>query len=502
MVNFRKTLMVVALLAVCAGLASAQMVINTKATTFTAALVRNEGVTELMPSVSFTVASTTAATSYDVTIVSTAPITSVKADLLFNGTAASTIVGNIATFSAVPFSATPGTFSLSGLRVDATQLPSLSSGLTSGLGENLIVVMSSTIGAPFTVPFDGTSPITTITGLAYAVKSVTVGTADALGSATGNSAPYTQCQTTPFDPTHAYLPASAAAAFTVSLAEGFGSAWQPKVANLPLWTGEGPGATQGTQFSLAFTNIPSNVTLYVPVSFNNAGLILNLVATSPTLDKDKVNAAVPASGMVVYEVVGATPAVDGINIPVYVSYNSGSIPSLTTSAAPITVTGAYAPQSTNGGVSPATGPIPRFLGTAQSSHAVGFTISPCNTTILFPYVVNQPGYDTGLAISNAGNLNPNGGQSGTCEWTFYGDNAPTSSTTTAAIAPGTTQTALLSGMAPGLTGFGVASCNFQGGYGYAFIVGSIGGNEVAQGYLALLGSKNSGSVFGFFPSVD
>lgn len=486
MVNFRKTLMVVALLAVCAGLASAQMVINTKATTFTAALVRNEGVTELMPSVSFTVASTTAATSYDVTIVSTAPITSVKADLLFNGTAASTIVGNIATFSAVPFSATPGTFALSGLRIDATQLPSLSSGLTSGLGENLIVVMSSTIGAPFTVPFDGTSPITTVTGLAYAVKSVTVGTADALGSDTGNSAAYTQCQTTPFDPTHAYLPGSGTAAFTVSLAEGFGSAWQNTA-------GEGSDATQGTQFSLAFTNIPSNVTLYVPVSFNHAGLILNLVATSPTLDKDKVNAAVPASGMVVYEVIKSTPAVDSINVPVYVSYNSGSIPSLTTSAAPVTVTGEYAPQSTNGGVSPAKGPIPRFLGTAQSSHAVGFTIVPCNTTILFPYVVNQPGYDTGLAISNAGNLAGNGGQAGTCQWSFYGENAPTTAVPpTAAIAPGTTQTALLSAMAPGLTGFGVASCNFQGGYGYAFIVGSIGGNEVAQGYLALLGTKGWG----------
>ena len=502
MVNFRKTLMVVALLAVCAGLAAAAVppgfVITSPVTNFTAQLVRSEGVTELMPTIQFDI-TTPATTTYNVTIVSTAPITSVKAALKLNGTSASTISGSLATFSNVPFLATETSFTLEGLRIDATQLPSLSSGVTTGLGENVIVVMSSTVGEPFTAPFGGTSPITTISGLAYSVKSLTIGTVDSTGSAKGSSKDYLQCAATPFDPTKAYITAtpstSPSAAFELTLSKGFGTAWQNAA-------GEGADATQGTQFSVAFTNVPANVTLYVPVSFVSSGVQLHLVATSPTLDEDKANAAVPASGMVVYEVQAATTAVDAVLIPVYVSYNTGALPGLTTSAAPVTVAVQYAPQSTNSGASPAAGPIPRFLDAALSSHDITFTISPCNTTILFPYVVNQPGYDTGLAISNAGNLDPNGGQSGTCQWSFYGDNAPTTAVPpTAAIAPGTTQTALLSAMAPGLTGFGVASCNFQGGYGYAFIVGSIGGNEVAQGYLALLGGKKS-SVFGFFPSVD
>jgi len=487
MVNFRKTLMVVALLAMVAGLASAQMVITTKNTSFDALLVRSEGVTELMPTVSFALTSLAANTSYDVTIVSTAPITSTKATLTFNGQKATTIAGNTATFAAVPFTTDQvGTsFTLAGLRVDATQLPNLATG-QSGIGENVIVILSSTTGKPFTDPFDGTSPITTVSGLAYAVKSLTVGT-------TGGTTAFLQCSGI-----------SEASAFSVTLAEGFGQAWQ----NL---AGEGAGATQGTQFSLAFTNIPANVTLYVPVDYTIThtaviggvnvtvtDLWLHLASpTSPTLDTAKTKAAVPASGVVVYEVNVSSTGTDTATIPVYVSYVAKTVPALTTTAAPVTVTGEYAPQSTNGGASAATDLIPRFLGTAQSSTKT-FTIGPCNSTILFPYVVNTPGYDTGLAISNAGNLGADGGQSGTCQWSFYGDNAPTTAVAaTAAIAPGTTNTALLSALAPGLNGFAVASCNFEGGYGYAFIVGKLGGNEVAQGYLGLLSGQTG--TFGFFP---
>ena len=276
--------------------------------------------------------------------------------------------------------------------------------------------MSSNVGEPFTAPFDGTSPITTVTGLGYAVKSLTVATGDDSGSTDGSSADYTQCQSTPFDPTST-ADQSADNAYTVLLTKGFTTAWQNEA-------GEGLGATQGTQFNLAFTNVPANVTLYLPVSFNNNGVMLNLVATSPTLDKTKAYAAVPAGGAV-YEVISATNASTTVPVPVYVSYNAGQLPGLTTSAAPVTVSAMYAPQSTNGGASGSKDPIPRFLGAAQSSSSIGFTIVPCNTTILFPYIVNQPGYDTGLAISNAGNLNKNGGQSGTCQWSFYGDNAPT-----------------------------------------------------------------------------
>jgi hypothetical protein len=488
MVNFRKTLMVVASLAMVAGLASAAetsgVVIDTKTTSFSALLVRSEGVTELMPTVTFTLSSVTADTTYDVTIISTAPITSLKSALKFKSKTAATIAGNTATFAAVPFAAAAvsSTFTLEGLRVDATQLPNLATGQT-GIGENVIVVMSSTVGKPFTDPFDGTSPITTVTGLAYAVKSLTVGVA---GTGTdGAASSFLQCAG--LSETHA---------FDVTLAENFGAAWT-------TLAGEGPDATQGTQFSLAFTNLPTNVKLWVPVSYSLGGeapiFVLTLKSpSSPTLNDAKNLAQVPASGVVVYEVTTATTGAVTPAIPVYVSYVADSTPSLTTSAAPVTVTVQYAPQSTNAGASTAKDLIPRFLGAAQSSTKT-FVIGPCNSTILFPYVVNTPGYDTGLAITNAGNLDKNdSGQSGTCQWSFYGDGAPTTAgAPTASIDPGTTQTALLSALAPGLNGFAVASCNFEGGYGYAFIVGKLGGNEVAQGYLGLLSGQTG--TFGFFP---
>lgn len=491
MVNFRKTLMVVASLAISAGLASAVesgMVITTPAT-FTAALVRSEGVTEAVPTVTFAI-SNPVATSYDVTVISTAPITSLKSALTFNGVAASTISGNAATFSAVPFTLLQTGFSLSGLRVDATQLPSLSSGQTTGLGENIIIIMSSQSGAPNAAPFDGISPITTVTGLAYSVKSLTIAQGDNTGATSGSAAKYTQCQTTPFDPTTSL----GGAAFSVTLGEGFGTAWQAMAA-------EGADATQGTQFAFTFSNVPANVTLYVPVTNVKNGVTLNLVATKPTLSKDGNFAAVPASGAVLYEVGVATSAADTTWIPVYVSYNAGTVPALTTSAAPLTVTGSYAPQSTNSGASGSKDLIPRFLGAAQSSHAFAPAISACTSTILFPYVVNTPGYDTGLAVSNAGNLTGNGGQTGTCQWDFYGDSAPAAEIApSAAIAPGTTNAALLSALAPGFSGFAVATCNFQNAYGYAFIVGKLGGNEVAQGYLGLLGMGKGEFGFGFFPA--
>jgi hypothetical protein len=521
MVNFRKTLMVVASLALCATLASAAA--NPGLTTaggmqiavpgtFTAALVRSEGVTEMMPTVSFDVTVPTGGTVYDVTIISTAPITSKAASLMFNGTAASSISGNAATFSSVPFTADETTFALSGLRIDATQLPSLSSGQTTGLGENIIIIMSSQSGAPNAAPFAGISPITTVTGLAYSVKSLTVGMADPLGNTGTNAAAasFLQCNQTPFDPTKKYTllipPPVSAIGFTVTLSEGFGTAWQPKAFVSNTQPGEGSDATQGTQFGLTFTNVPSNVTLYVPVTYTGAnGLVLSLVSPAkPTLDAGSVDAAVPASGVVVYEVTNATSVGDSAAIPVYVSYNSGVLPALTTSAAPLTVTGAYAPQSTNGGASGKNDLIPRFLGAAQSSHAFPISITPCSTVILFPYITNQPGYETGLAISNVGNLTTSGGQSGACQWNFYGDGAPTTAVApTAAIDPGTTYAQTLSGIGvTGFTGFAVATCQFQAAYGYAYIADTVTGQVTAQGYLGLVIGQSTGYMWGFFPSAD
>lgn len=512
MVNFRKTLMVVASLAVCAGLALAGetgVVIPTGSAnvSFTAALVRSEGVTEAMPTVAFNNVVVPADAHYDVTIISlNAPITSATAALKFNGKAAASIAGNAATFSQVKFTAATTSFTLDGLRIDATQLPSLSSGQTTGLGENILIIMSSTDGTGNAAPFDGTSPVTTVTGLAFSVKSLSVTMANGTSSDT-KSTSYFRCDKTPFDPTYEYtLALPPTAAFDVNLSEGFGTAWQPKAFVSATEPGEGSGATQGTQISLTFTNVPANVTLYVPATYTNSdNLNLKLVVPSTlNMAKDNINAAVPANGTVVYEVEGSTSVADVASIPVYVSFNAKSLPDLTASAAPLTVTALYAPQSKNNGPSGDNDLVPRFLGAAQTSHAIPFSITPCSTTILFPYITNQPGYETGLAISNVGNLTTNGGQSGVCQWSFYGDGAPkTAVAPTAAVAPGTTFAATLTGIGvTGFTGFAVATCDFQAGYGYAYIADYVTGQTTAQGYLGLLIGQPVNPTWGFFPSAE
>ncbi len=523
MVNFRKTLMVVALLAAFAGLAAAQAttpVINpipqVLTTTYQTQIVRSEGVAELVPAVQFLI-TTKGAGAYNVTIFSSQPITSRSTEitLTVDDLAAAPIVGTISgsqvTFSGLVTTANSATITLAGLRIDATKLPSLASGASTGLGENLLVVFqatnNSTNASPFQIGGGTASPVASATNLVYAVPTLLAATSNTTNKLTGDSTVgmpslLTCSNGTNFDPTQ--KPFTGRQAFYVSLAEQYSTAWKTKLEEQD--TPIAKVASQGTQFSVSFTNVPANVALYVPVTVNTMSVVvppavsvplvtLTLASpSSPTLSADKSLALVPAAG-VVYEVTLDTASLDTVYIPVYVSYTGQ--PALTTSAAPVTATVQYAPQSSNAGVSD-TAPIPRFLGAAQSSSNFTFTVGSCNSMILFPYITNQPGYDTGLAISNAGNLLTDGGQSGTCQWSFYGDGAPTTAVPpTGTYMTGTTNAVLLSSMAPGFTGFAVANCGFEGGLGYAFIVGNINGNEVAQGYLALLGGKTGN--FGPFP---
>ena len=91
------------------------------------------------------------------------------------------------------------------------------------------------------------------------------------------------------------------------------------------------------------------------------------------------------------------------------------------------------------------------------------------TRLMFPFVSNQNGFDTGIAISN-GSSNPFGTtpQSGTCTISFYGIN-PVSPITTPVISAGQGYTATLSSVAPGFQGYLIAACSFGFGEGLADI---------------------------------
>jgi len=271
-------------------------------------------------------------------------------------------------------------------------------------------------------------------------------------------------------------------------------------------------ATQGTQLIATFLNVPSGVSLSVslnnledyagnPLSYDHAQLVPT-AAGSTTNSSGVVTLSGSGnsfSGAAVWEVVHSNAGVIGaVSFNVYINYDANPLPGLGTA----TVTGNYAPVSTVTTAS-SVDPVPRFLNNPQS--ATTFTITSCQTNLLFPYVTNLAGFDTGLVISNT-SLDPfsTPTQTGTCKINYYsvtGTN-PTADTTLAAIPPGQQVVWSLSGGADapysipahgGFAGYIIAQCNFQYGHGFAFI-SDVGASKLAMGYLALIldGSKYGG----------
>jgi hypothetical protein len=109
---------------------------------------------------------------------------------------------------------------------------------------------------------------------------------------------------------------------------------------------------------------------------------------------------------------------------------------------------------------------------------------------LFPFITNQVGFDTGMAIMNT-STDPFGTkpQSGICQLNFYGQNAP-AMYPTAIIPSGNSWTPavgawMASTIAPNFEGYMIAVCNFQMAHGYSF-VSDLGAQKLAHGSLALV----------------
>jgi len=219
------------------------------------------------------------------------------------------------------------------------------------------------------------------------------------------------------------------------------------------------------------------------------------------------------SGAAVWEVTTANSAViDTLFFYVGVAYDANTpnnLPGLGTSS----VTGSFAPfyaASSNAGSASGSLPIPRFVDNATPSNS--FVINQCVTNLLFPFVTNQAGFDTGIAISNT-SRDPFGGnagrlQSGTCTINYYGATsggpAPAADTTTNPVAAGEQLLFVLSSggangidAVPGFQGYIIAQCRFQYAHGFAFITdGPIGQARVAEGYLALVMDAGIGTRTG------
>ncbi len=297
-------------------------------------------------------------------------------------------------------------------------------------------------------------------------------------------------------------------------------------------------ADAGTRLRAVFNNVPSNVRIFVStasVSALSGGASAVLVTTDPngatavapgagnpapsappgsiTINCSGVTNAGPnavevpitnGTGSAVWEVVAADQSnLDSLVFHAgyaFVANASAGQPGLGTT----TVTGTFAPiyTASNAGTATfATPSIPRFVaGTASAQN--WFAISACSTNLLFPFVTNQAGFDTGIAIANTSQdpFSSSNQNAGTCKLNYYGtlpNNAPlttTSETTDRDVAAGATLTMVLSSGGgyglkgnPNMQGYIIAQCNFRFGHGFAFITdGPIGQARVAEGYLAIV----------------
>jgi len=308
-------------------------------------------------------------------------------------------------------------------------------------------------------------------------------------------------------------------------------------------------ADHGTRLMARFANVPAGVSLYaslypvvtcsdcgpssrpsitavrtattatltmgrlVSTDSNGAGSFSGVVGTNNS-SFDGAASTAPISlnngaGTAVWEVMNADPLTSqtyefGVGVS-YVANTSNNLPGLGSA----TVAGSFAPLST---VTTASGsaPIPRFADTSTARTI--FTISACTTNLLFVYLTNQSGFDSGIAISNT-SVDPFGTapQSGPCRLNYYGETtgggAAPAAQTSAVVPAGKQLLAVLStggnfGIAatPGFQGYMIAQCQFQYAHGFAFI-SDVGSNRVSEAYLALILDSGLPSRTLFFSEI-
>jgi len=293
-------------------------------------------------------------------------------------------------------------------------------------------------------------------------------------------------------------------------------------------------ADHGTRLMARFANVPAGVSLYASVypvvscsdcgpssrpaitavrnatsstltqarlvttDANGGGSFSRATATnSSSFDGGAATAPIAlnnGAGTAVWEVMNADPLTSqtyefGIGVS-YTANTSNNLPGLGSA----TVAGSFAPLSTVTTAS-SSAPIPRFADTSTARTI--FTISACTTNLLFVFLTNQAGFDSGIAISNT-SVDPFGTapQSGPCKLNYYGETtgggAAPAAQTSAVVPAGKQLLAVLStggnyGIAatPGFQGYMIAQCQFQYAHGFAFI-SDVGANRVSEAYLALI----------------
>jgi len=413
-----------------------------------------------------------------------------------------TVSGSTVNFSSLTLPAGAFTVTISNVRIDASKFP-LASGVPQSIGAQAFIsgsqgsILPAVISQPqvaFVQPGLGT------TSTFKAVDAVTPGTYPNLNASTATTAvganSFVNC-----------VKQTPGLAGLYQINEGFAQAFKSatnegnQVTTTPV-----ANAAISTRVKLSFANVPTGVTVLLPVGVINSragNATLQWVTSdtgtgTATADTNANGGAIAASaravaltggaGSVTFRIILDDPnALDKFNIPVYVVTAANGV---TANAAPFTITTSFAPAGN------ATS-IPNFVSGASSVATNMSAFSQCSTSLLFPFVTNQLGFDTGIAIANtstdpftgtdpAGNPKGAVSQAGTCSLNFYGTGAPSpANVTTPNVESGKVYTQVLSGVAAGFQGYMIAQCNFQFAHGFAFVTNGVGANGgLSQGYLA------------------
>jgi hypothetical protein len=432
---------------------------------------------------------------------------------------AGTVTGTSVSFSGVSYPATAFTLQISNVRVNAAggSAPQVTEGiLAQYAGVGGVSVNAPASGGPENVGY-------ILPSLSYALNANSTNQTIWFGGTPGSSS-FGTCTGQPLSGSTAPNPA-----FTINIKELFSGAFKMQTQeNGSLVLTATPGiaattgaATQPTELQVSLANVPAAATIYLPISFVSGGTTFTLqgsvtALTSPAslvgLATTGVFGFTPTGGVVnaVYTVTGATATGTLFSLPVYFTVAANAAPVQPTA---MTVSVAYVPTAA------LTGPaslIPTFIASTATPINT-LTVTACTTTLLFPYITNAAGFETGIAIANTttdnlknSSSNPLGVSSvtptsGVCTLNFYGNTAtqPTAFLTpttlgvfSATSAPVYANT--LSNMAgvPNFSGYAIASCNFLDAHGFAFIAdGTLGTpNGLAEGYLAVtLPSSRAGS---------
>jgi hypothetical protein len=299
-------------------------------------------------------------------------------------------------------------------------------------------------------------------------------------------------------------------------------------------------ADYGTRLKAVFNNIPSGVRIFVSTTNvvnltgqngsappgSSAASYAQLVLSETAVDGNGTAPTVPAGGYItisnsttqlngwaelsvvnnsataVWEVINTNPATpENFDFGVWDTTTSNPATNTPTPGT-ATVNMSYAPTppaftAAAGAAASNSLTIPRFADTSSSQPILNIVL--CQTALLFPFITNQVGFDTGVAIVNT-TSDPFGTkpQAGTCKLNFYGSPA-TAAFTTPVInsgnpdAPAGNWAFMASTIAPGFEGYMIAVCNFQLAHGFAFVT-DLGAQRLAEGYLPLvLGGTGSRS---------